>query len=77
MQVSAFGVRYAPLALFVIGLVWLGLAILVYFRAKQQGRSGIRWFCIGLLLGPVAALMITALPPPDAPMTKPKKRRGR
>ena len=43
---------------------WGALALINAGLAQGKGRSGLSWFVISLLLGPVATLLIVVLPMP-------------
>jgi hypothetical protein len=43
---------------------WGALALINAGLAQGKGRSGLFWFVISLLLGPVATLLIVVLPMP-------------
>ena len=45
---------------------WGALALINAGLAQGKGRSGLVWFVISLLLGPVATLFIVILPRPGA-----------
>lgn len=45
---------------------WGALALINAGLAQGKGRSGLYWFVISLLLGPLATLLIVVLPGPGA-----------
>lgn len=45
---------------------WGALALINAGLAQGKGRSGLLWFAISLLLGPLATLLIVVLPAPGA-----------
>ncbi|HEY5496199.1 MAG TPA: hypothetical protein VIK16_06025 [Candidatus Limnocylindrales bacterium] len=47
---------------------WGALALINAGLAQGKGRSGLFWFVISLLLGPVATLLIVVLPMPGVEM---------
>ena len=52
---------------------WGTLALINAGLAQGKGRSGLFWFVVSLLLGPLATLLIVALPRPvqtGAPMSR-------
>lgn len=49
---------------FVVG--WGTLTLINAGIAQGKGRSGLGWWALSLLLGPVAAFLIVVLPVPDA-----------
>ncbi len=52
---------------------WGTLALINAGLAQGKGRSGLFWFVVSLLLGPLATLLIVALPRPvegAAPMSR-------
>ena len=54
---------------------WGTLALINAGLAQGKGRSGVFWFVVSLLLGPLATLLIVALPRPvesGAPMSRPE-----
>lgn len=38
---------------------WGSLALINAALAQSHGRSGLRWFIVSLLIGPVATLLLT------------------
>ena len=48
---------------------WGTLALINAGLAQGKGRSGLFWFVVSLLLGPLATLLIVALPAPTAAQT--------
>ena len=54
---------------------WGTLALINAGLAQGKGRSGLFWFVVSLPLGPLATLLIVALPQPveaGAPMSRPE-----
>ena len=54
---------------------WGTLARINAGLAQGKGRSGLFWFVVSILLGPLATLLIVALPRPaeaGAPMSRPE-----
>lgn len=51
---------YAPRAQFFVG--WGTLALINAGLAQGKNRSGIVWFLVSLLLGPLTTLILVALP---------------
>ena len=47
---------------------WGAIALINAGLAQGKGRSGLFWFVISLLLGPVATLLIVVLPMPGVEM---------
>lgn len=48
---------------------WLTLALINAGLAQSKRRSGLNWFLVSLLIGPLATLLLViweALPPPNA-----------
>ena len=45
---------------------WGTLALINAGLAQTKGRSGFGWFCLSLLLGPIATLCIVVLDPVHA-----------
>lgn len=45
-----------------VSMLLLGLPTLTYFYAKQMGRSGKKWFFIGLVLPGIATILLSFLP---------------
>jgi hypothetical protein len=56
---STFGVGWGTLSLINAGL------------AQSKGRSGLAWWFISLLLGPIATLLIVVMDRVDAPKISP------
>ena len=48
---------------------WGTLALINAGLAQGKGRSGLVWFVVSLLLGPLATLLIVALPAPTGAQT--------
>ena len=44
---------------------WGTLMLINAGLAQAKNRSGLNWWLISLLLGPLATLLIVVLPPPD------------
>jgi len=51
---------------------WGTLALINAGLAQSKGRSGLAWFCVSLLLGPIATLCIVVVDP-VATATPPKE----
>jgi hypothetical protein len=45
------------------GLEWATLALINAGLAQGKNRSGLSWFLISILLGPIATLLIVLRPP--------------
>jgi hypothetical protein len=45
-----------------VPVLWACAAIFIAVAARQRCRSGIAWFFLGLVLGPVAFVALLALP---------------
>ncbi len=43
-------------------IVWILFACAAYSVAKSKGKNKFFWFFIGLLIGPIAALILALLP---------------
>jgi hypothetical protein len=54
---SIFGTTFVVLLIF-----WMGTSIVAAMIASDKGRSGIGWFCLGLLCGPIALLAAVIAP---------------
>lgn len=50
---------------FVVG--WGTLSLLNAGLAQCKGRSGVVWWLLSMLLGPIATLLIVILPKPQTP----------
>jgi hypothetical protein len=46
---------------------WFTLALINAGLAQAKGRSGLAWWAVSLLLGPVATFLVVALDPVKAP----------
>jgi len=46
---------------------WGTLTLINAGLAQAKGRSGLAWWLISLLLGPIATFLIVVLPPVEAP----------
>jgi hypothetical protein len=46
---------------------WGTLSLINAGLAQGKGRSGLIWFLLSLLLGPIATLLIVVLPPDRRP----------
>ncbi|MGZ4600054.1 MAG: hypothetical protein ACXVGS_09370 [Oryzihumus sp.] len=46
---------------------WGTLALINAGLAQTKGRSGVAWFLVSLLLGPLATLAIVMMSPPPPP----------
>ena len=46
---------------------WGTLALLNAGLAQSKRRSGLGWFLLSLLIGPIATLLIVVMDPPSAP----------
>jgi hypothetical protein len=46
---------------------WFTLALINAGLAQAKGRSGLAWWAVSLLLGPVATFLVVALDPVEAP----------
>jgi hypothetical protein len=44
---------------------WGTLSLVNAGLAQGKGRSGLRWWIVSLLLGPIATLLIVVLPAPE------------
>lgn len=60
--------------LFAVALLWVGTGIISGHVANLKGHSGVRWFLLGILFGPIGLLGATGLPdrkaepiPPEGP----------
>ncbi|MBN1956575.1 MAG: hypothetical protein JXQ81_07720 [Desulfuromonadales bacterium] len=42
--------------------LWIVFACAAYSLAKGKGRNKMMWFCIGLLIGPFASLILAFIP---------------
>ncbi|MEY9876133.1 hypothetical protein ABH931_005643 [Streptacidiphilus sp. MAP12-33] len=49
---------------------WLTLSLINAGLAQGKGRSGLNWWLISLLLGPVATLLIVVRPRLETPMVQ-------
>jgi hypothetical protein len=49
---------------------WFTLALINAGLAQGKGRSGLAWWLVSLLLGPIATLLIVLLDPLKAPATQ-------
>jgi hypothetical protein len=45
-----------------VGWGWVTLSLINAGLAQSKGRSGLRWWLISLLLGPIATLLIVLRP---------------
>lgn len=50
-----------------VGIGWLTLALINAGLAQGKGRSGLIWWLVSLLLGPIATFLIVVLDPVGAP----------
>jgi hypothetical protein len=48
-------------------VVWITLALINAGLAQSKRRSGLAWFLVSLLLGPVATFIIVVTDPPIPP----------
>ncbi len=48
--------------LFSVALLWVGIGIMSSHVANLKGHSGVRWFLLGLLFGPIGLLGAAGLP---------------
>ncbi|GAA3597898.1 hypothetical protein GCM10022198_22710 [Klugiella xanthotipulae] len=48
------------------GSVWFVLAVVTAGLAEQKNRSRWTWFLLGLLLGPLATMLVVVWPAPAA-----------
>ena len=46
---------------------WFTLSLVNAGLAQSKNRSGLNWWALSLLLGPIATLLIVAWPPGDRP----------
>ena len=46
---------------------WFTLALLNAGLAQAKKRSGLSWFLLSLLIGPIATLLIVVMDPPQPP----------
>jgi hypothetical protein len=44
---------------------WFTLSLINAGLAQAKGRSGLNWWLISLLIGPIATFLIVVLPRPD------------
>ncbi|EAR26052.1 hypothetical protein A20C1_09234 [marine actinobacterium PHSC20C1] len=49
---------------------WLALAIVTAGLAEFKGRRRLLWFLLGLLLGPIATILVVVWGRPDSPFGK-------
>lgn len=54
-----------------IALIWLVCGIGAGMIAESKGRSGCGWFVVGVLLGPIALLIVGFMAPADAQQPQP------
>lgn len=59
METTSYGADYA------VG--WFTLALLNAGLAQSKKRSGLGWFLLSLLIGPIATLLIVVMDPPTTP----------
>lgn len=59
MNTSGYGADYA------VG--WFTLALLNAGLAQSKKRSGLAWFFLSLLIGPIATFLIVVFDPPAPP----------
>jgi hypothetical protein len=50
-----------------VPVLWASAAIFIAIAARQKGRSGVAWFFLGLVLGPLAFMALLALPTLEPP----------
>jgi hypothetical protein len=67
MDVAEMGRSYGIGRDYVVG--WGTLALINAGLAQAKGRSGMAWFLVSLLLGPIATfiIVITGKPEPETP----------
>jgi hypothetical protein len=53
------------------GVGWGTLSLINACLAQSKGRSGLAWWFISLLLGPIATLLIVVMDRVDAPKISP------
>jgi hypothetical protein len=46
------------------GVGWFTLSLINAGLAQAKGRSGLRWWALSLLIGPIATFLIVVLPRP-------------
>jgi hypothetical protein len=51
---------------------WGTLSLINAGLAQGKGRSGLAWWLVSLLLGPIATFLIVVLPRVDAPLPQPE-----
>src|SRR6185437_12860112 len=49
-----------------LGGFWIGLAVLNAYIARTKNRSGLNWFVVSLLSGPLATILVRSWPPPQS-----------
>ncbi len=57
---------------YVVG--WGTLTLINAGLAQSKGRSGLAWFLLSLLLGPLATLLVVVLPQPESHVAGPTNR---
>ena len=48
-----------------LGAYWFTLSLINAGLAQSKGRSGLRWWAISILIGPLATLLIVVWPRPE------------
>lgn len=62
--------------IFILGIIWFVVAIVVGVAAHQRGRNGVLWFLLAVLLSPLIAGLLLILFPMRGPAPVDRARVG-